>query len=86
MPTWTNPDPNLSISSYFTATDVLHMKMVTGGNLDLSSYASVKVFASAIYARVSTGNMPPMGSGEATWTTDRVNNFKAWMDAGCPEQ
>jgi hypothetical protein len=68
--TWTN-----KVAKLFTATDVAHMKQVTGGALDLSSYASVKIWATKIYSEVSTGAMPPAGSGENAWTPAMVNTF-----------
>ncbi len=78
--TWTN-----NIAKLFTATDVAHMKQVTGGALDLSSYASVKVYASIIFTKVSTHQMPPAGSGEKAWTPDMVNTFGCWIQQGCPQ-
>lgn len=70
-----------NIAPMFTATDVAHMKQVTGGSLDLSNYNDVKVYASAIYSRVSSGSMPP--PPEAAWTPDMVQLFACWMQQGC---
>lgn len=73
------------IQPMFTATDVDHMKQVTGGALDLSSYTSVKIWATKIYSEVSTGAMPPAGSGEGPWGQAQVNTFGCWIQQGCPE-
>ena len=78
--TWSN-----NIQSMFTATDVSHMKSVTGGQLDLSNYNSVKIWATKIYSEVSAGAMPPAGSGEDPWSQDMVNTFGCWIQQGCPQ-
>jgi hypothetical protein len=78
--TWTN-----DVAKLFTAKDVAHMKQVTGGALDLSSYDSTKVFASKIYQEVSSGAMPPPGSGESPWSKEMVNTFGCWVKQGCPQ-
>ena len=78
--TWTN-----DIQQMFTPTDVDHMKQVTGGALDLSSYQSVKIWASKIYSEVAGGAMPPAGSGENPWSADMVNTFGCWIQQGTPE-
>lgn len=78
--TWTN-----DIQKMFTPTDIDHMKQVTGGVLDLSSYSSVKIWATKIYSEVSTGAMPPSGSGENPWSADMVNTFGCWIQQGTPE-
>lgn len=78
--TWTS-----DIKKLFTQTDINHMKSVTGGQLDLSNYDSVKTWASAIYNRVANGSMPPPGSGESPWTPDMVNTFGCWIQQGCPQ-
>lgn len=78
--TWTN-----DIQKLFTATDVAHMKSVTNGALDLSSYSSVHIWAAKIYSEVSTGAMPPAGSGEGPWTKDMINTFGCWIQQGCPQ-
>jgi hypothetical protein len=80
--TWT-----ADIQKMFTALDVDHMKQATGGALDLSKYASVKIWASQIFSHVSPGStipMPPPGSGEGPWTPDMVNTFGCWIKQGCP--
>ena len=76
--TWTN-----DIKQLFTAMDTAHMQSV--GGFDLSNYNDVKMWASAIYPRVSNGSMPPPGSGEKRWTPDMVNTFGCWIQQGCPE-
>jgi hypothetical protein len=78
--TWTD-----AIAGFFTATDIAHMKAVTNGRLDLGSYASAKIGAHRVYDVVSTGHMPPPGSGEQSWTHDKVNTFGCWIAQGCPE-
>lgn len=78
--TWTN-----DIKKMFTATDIAHMKQVTNNQLDLGSYASVKIWAHKIYSEVSSGNMPPPGSGEGPWSPDWVNTFGCWIQQGCPQ-
>ena len=75
--TWTN-----NIKQMFTKTDIDHMK--TKG-IDLSDYTSVMINAVAIYSRVSTGNMPPPGSGENAWSADWVNTFGLWIQQGTPK-
>jgi len=71
------------IASMFTATDVAHMKAVTGGALDLSSYNSVKIWSAKIYQLTSSGQMPPPGSGENPWSPAMVTTFGCWIQQGC---
>jgi hypothetical protein len=78
--TWTN-----NVAKLFTATDVAHMKQVTQNALDLSNYQSVKIWATKIYQEVSSGNMPPQGSGEKPWTPAMINTFGCWIQQGCPQ-
>ena len=78
--TWTN-----DIQKLFTPTDVAHMLAVSQGTINLASYASVKMWASAIYTRVANGSMPPAGSGEGPWTTAMVNTFGCWIQQGSPQ-
>jgi hypothetical protein len=78
--TWTN-----NIQQMFTQEDIDHMKQVTGGALDLSSYNSVKIWASKIYQEVSSQAMPPPGSGESPWTQDMINTFGCWIQQGTPQ-
>jgi hypothetical protein len=78
--TWTH-----DIAKLFTALDVAHMKSVTGGQLDLSNYVSTKIWASSIYSHVSSGAMPPPGSGEGPWPPAQVNLFGCWIQKGCPQ-
>jgi hypothetical protein len=61
------------------------MKSVTQGALDLSDYNSTKIWATKIYQVVSTGAMPPGGSGENEWTPAMVNTFGCWIQQGCPQ-
>lgn len=63
--------------------DVDHMKKVAG--FDLSNYMDVKLWASAIYRQVSSGMMPPPGSGEQPWTSEMIATFGCWIKQGCPE-
>ena len=70
-----------TIKGQFTQLDIDHMKQVTGGTLDLSSYASTKASGSDIYSMVGSGQMPP----GHPWSPQYVANFKAWMDAGYPQ-
>jgi hypothetical protein len=48
---------------------------------DLASYEDVRANAGEILARVSDGSMPCDGS----WSQERVDLFRSWVDAGCPE-
>jgi hypothetical protein len=75
--TWTN-----DIQAMFTATDIAHMK--TKG-IDLSSYQDVMINAVSIYNRVSSGSMPPPGSGEQPWSPAWVQMFGCWIQQGCPQ-
>jgi hypothetical protein len=70
-----------NIAPLFNSTDVAHMKQVTHGSLDLSSYDSVKIWASQIYSQVSTGDMPP--PPQQPWTSDQVSLFACWISQGC---
>jgi hypothetical protein len=70
------------IQKLFTPTDIAHMK--TKG-IDLSNYQDVMINAVAIYTRVSTGSMPPPGSGEPPWSAEWVNTFGCWIQQGCPQ-
>ncbi|MGA8099217.1 MAG: hypothetical protein WB810_11215 [Candidatus Cybelea sp.] len=77
----TTPSFAHDIRPMFTEMDVEHMQ---GFGLDLSDYAAVKKGASTIFETVSSGSMPPPGSGEARWTSEMCDTFKRWQDAGCP--
>jgi hypothetical protein len=68
------------IRPMFTDMDVAHMQ---GFGIDLSSKADVEKNADAIYQTVSTGSMPPSGSGEARWSTEMCERFKRWQTQGC---
>jgi hypothetical protein len=77
--TWTN-----DIRRLFTEVDIDHMKQAK--HIDLGDYMSVKIWATKIYKEVSSGDMPPPGSGEAQWTSAMVNTFGCWIKQGCPEE
>jgi len=68
------------IAPLFNATEINCMKQATGGQLDLSSYPSVKSFASQIYTKVAAGDMPPPPA--PAWTPDMVNTFGNWIQQG----
>jgi len=69
------------IRPLFTETDVAHMKPL---GIDLSDAADVKANASAIYATVSNGSMPPPSSGETRWSEEMCERFKRWMSQDFP--
>ncbi len=73
--TWNDP-----IKSYFSTYDTSHMKQVQP-QIDLSDYTSVKDNAVLIYPRVADKTMPP----GRPWIDPWIANFKAWIEAGCPE-
>ena len=68
------------IRPLFTDKDVDHMKRF---GLDLSDHAHVKEKAEAILGTVTSGKMPPKGTGDP-WTPQMCDTFKRWMEAGCP--
>ncbi len=72
-PTWKD-----HIESLFTPGDIGCMKQL---GKDLGDYDYVKANAQDIYQRVSTHNMPPGNP----WEAAKIELFKAWLDAGCPE-
>jgi hypothetical protein len=74
--TWTN-----TIKGQFTQLDITHMKQVSGGSIDLSSYASVKSNGNEIFAMVNSKAMPPGNP----WSPQYIQNFQAWMNAGYPQ-
>jgi hypothetical protein len=74
--TWTN-----TIKGQFTQLDIDHMKQVTGGSLDLGSYASVKTNGNGVFNMVNRKRMPP----GHPWSDAFIQNFKTWMSAGYPE-
>jgi hypothetical protein len=65
----------------FTSMDKEHMSHV-GVELDDYSYMSQPDHASEVYNQVSSGRMPPSGSGEDPWPEEKVQLFKEWMDGG----
>ena len=69
------------IRPMFTDLDVAHMKPA---GMDLSRKDDVETHAGAIYAAVSSGMMPPPGSGEARWSAEMCARFKQWQGQGCP--
>ena len=79
-----NCTPGLSFAKYiaplFNSTDVQHMLYATNSQLDLSQYDSVKVWAHAIYKKVSEHIMPPPPADP--WTPDMVNTFACWIQQG----
>ena len=68
------------IRPLFTDIDVAHMK---AGGLDLSSRDDCEKHGDAIYETVSSGSMPPKGTGE-TWTPEMCDRFKRWQTQGYP--
>jgi hypothetical protein len=70
-----------NIKGQFTPFDIDHMKQITGNALKLEDYESVKTWAGQIWVQVSNNYMPP----GRPWSDTYKQNFKDWMDAGCPE-
>jgi hypothetical protein len=68
------------IRPLFTDMDVMHML----GSMNLGERASVFEHGDAIYATVSSGEMPPPDSGETAWTPEMCATFKKWMEQGGP--
>lgn len=68
------------VAPLFNQTDIDHMKSVTGGKLDLSDYASVSMWAQAIYVKVQSGDMPPYPY--PAFTPAQVNTFGCWIQQG----
>lgn len=75
--TWNNRIKAMFDTSYW----IQHMKQVSGGHIDLSSYQSVKANGPAIYRMISSKSMPP---GDPLPDQD-IADFKTWMDDGYPE-
>jgi hypothetical protein len=50
---------------------------------DLTKYSDVKSNAPAIYAQISTQQMPP--TPFPPLTKEQIAVFKTWMDSGFPE-
>ncbi len=48
---------------------------------DLWAYDDVAANAAAIMARLEDGSMPCDGA----WTSDRLDAFRRWVDAGTPQ-
>jgi hypothetical protein len=74
-PTWNDP-----IKSYFSSSDIGHMKQVQP-QIDLSNYTSVKDNGVLIYQRLADKTMPP----GRPWPDAQIATFRSWVEAGCPE-
>jgi hypothetical protein len=68
------------IRPLFTDLDVDHMQ---GFGMDLSDRDDVEKHAVNILAVVTSGSMPPKGTGER-WTPEMCDTFKRWTEAGFP--
>jgi hypothetical protein len=79
--TWTN-----DIKGLFSAVDIADMKRKGNPPIDLSDYDQVSFYAQDIYARVSSGSMPPLGTPGTTspWPPEWVNLFGCWIQKNCP--
>lgn len=71
------------IRPLFTDMDIAHMK-VAGVLLDDFVYMRDPAHAQKVLDAVSTGAMPPQGSGELPWPLDSVQLFRDWIAAGFP--
>ncbi len=69
------------IRPLFTDMDVAHMRNV-GVLLDDLDYMRDPAHAQNVLNSVSTGAMPPSGSGEPSWTPESVQLFQDWMTGG----
>jgi hypothetical protein len=65
----------------FTQMDIEHMAE-QGVTLNDYSYMSNPTNAAEVYQQVSQGFMPPPGSGEDRWSSDKVALFQSWIDGG----
>jgi hypothetical protein len=65
------------IKPLFTQLDRDHML----GSFDLWKYDDVKTHATAIYASVEAGRMPPP-SVEPRWSAEKLATFHQWMEDG----
>ncbi|MGB3674701.1 MAG: YCF48-related protein [Candidatus Nanopelagicales bacterium] len=77
MPNATEPTWE-TIKTFFTDRDAACM---TPRGFALAKFSAVKAKAERIFDAVSTGRMPP----GRRWPDDRVQTFRRWIDAGCPE-
>ncbi len=75
--TWNNRIKAMFDNSYW----IQHMKQVSGGDIDLSSYQSVRAAGPIIDDRISSKSMPP---GQPLPDQD-IADFKTWMGDGYPE-
>jgi hypothetical protein len=65
----------------FTQLDIDHMKEY---KVYLDQYDYMRRNAQSSYFQLSQRWMPPDDSGEEKWSTEKLQLFKSWMDAGCP--
>jgi hypothetical protein len=70
-----------NIRPMFTDMDVAHMKNF-GVLLDDFGYMADPAHAQKVLEAVSRGLMPPSGSGEPSWSPDRVELFQNWITDG----
>ena len=67
------------IKPLFSDTDKTHMSFL----FDLGQYDDVKGNADGIFDAVSNRRMPPSPpEGEGSWSQDKIDMFKSWMDGG----
>lgn len=69
------------IRPLFTDMDIAHMRSL-GVSLDDFGYMSDPTHAENVLEKVSTGAMPPRGSGEPSWSPENVQLFRDWIAAG----
>ena len=80
------PSFQTDIVPLFEQVDIDHMKDPDNGAVLLDQYDYMKVPANAkdVYDQVSSGSMPQDDNGNPvrTWSSDKVELFKSWMDGG----
>jgi hypothetical protein len=69
------------IRPLFTDMDIAHMKGA-GVLLDDFEYLRDPAHAQKVLDAVSTGAMPPQGSGEPSWPPESVQLFRDWIAGG----
>ena len=69
------------IRRLFTDMDIAHMKG-PGVLLDNFEYLRDPAHAQKVLDAVSTGAMPPHGSGEPSWPPESVQLFRDWIAGG----
>lgn len=69
------------IRPLFTDMDIAHMRPM-GVLLDDFTYMSDPGHAQGVLDQVSSGSMPPSGSGEPPWPPERVQLFRDWINGG----